>query len=296
MTNEQNREYTRCKKLHDFLGENKTVYSSFQPFADEATDFGNNFSALEELMPNKHVVVSGITTDKRGLKQKIAAATALVCRKTMAYAVRYKNAALAAQTNTREDIIFRIKDASLLGYVQSVVNVVQPLLSTENYTPYGVTQPILDGLVSDAQNFNGMIGAADVMASNGTVANTAINKVIDKLRNNIKQFDLLVDEFAANNPDFVQSYHINSAVDNTGTRHSGIEGKVQSKTGEAIGGATVQLEGTTKKAVTDLNGSYRLDHVLTDDYNVTCSAADYTAKTVMHHISRGKIDELNFIL
>ena len=170
------------------------------------------------------------------------------------------------------------------------------MLLTENYIPYGVTQPKLDGLVSDAQNFNGMIGAADVMASGGTVANTSINNIIDKLHHNIKQLDLLADEFAESNPGFVQGYYINSAIDNTGTRHSGIEGKVQSKAGETISGSTIQLEGTTKKAVTDLNGSYRIDHVLTDDYNVTCSATGFTTQTVMHHISRGKIDELNFVL
>ena len=124
ITNEQNREYTRCKKLQDFLGMNETVYGSFQPFADEATDFDNNFTALVALIPNRNVVVNGITADKRGLKQKIAAGAALICRKTMAYAVRYNNPELAAQTNTREDIIFRMKDAALLGYVQSVVNLV----------------------------------------------------------------------------------------------------------------------------------------------------------------------------
>jgi hypothetical protein len=36
--------------------------------------------------------------------------------------------------------------------------------------------------------------------------------------------------------------------------------------------------------------------VLNDDYNVVCSAPGYTTQTVMHHISRGKVDELNFVL
>ena len=68
------------------------------------------------------------------------------------------------------------------------------------------------------------------------------------------------------------------------------------QSGTAISNATVELQDTTKKAVTDLNGFYRIDRVFTDDYNVTCSATGYTSKTVVHHITRGRIDELNFVL
>jgi hypothetical protein len=296
ITMEQTREYTRGKKLQDFLTLNHTVYVSFQPFDDEVNDFSQNFMALDALMPQKRVVSSGITTDKRGMKQNVAAALALICRKTMAYAIRYNNPQLAAQSNTREDVIFRMKDGSLLPYVKAIITLVQPLLGVVEYTPYGITQAVLDAVLADAQDFNSMIGTADVMASGGTVANTAINKAIDKLRQNIKQFDLLVDEFAVTNPDFVQGYQINTALDNTGIRHSGIEGSVHNKDGKVITGATVQLEGTTKAAVTDLNGFYRIDHVLTDDYNVICTAPDYTSQTVLHHVTRGKVDELNFVL
>ena len=247
-------------------------------------------------MPNKNVVASGITTDKRSLKQKIAAQLALVCSKTMAYAERYNNAELSAQTNTGENLIFRMKDAALPAYAQSVNNLVAPLLNNADYTEYGITQAVLDALLADAQRLNSMIGAADVMASNGTVPNTAINKTLTKLRSNIKQLKRLIAEFATSNPDFVQGFQINSAIDKAGTRHSGIEGTVTNKAGGTVSGATVQLEGTAKTAVTDLNGYYRIDRVATNDYNVVCSAPGYTTQTVMHHISRGKVDALNFVL
>ena len=175
-------------------------------------------------------------------------------------------------------------------------NLVAPLLNNADYTQYGITQAVLDALLADAQRFNSMIGAADIMASNGAVANTAINKTLTKLRSNIKQLNRLIAEFATSNPDFVQGFQINSAIDKTGTRHSGIEGTVTNKAGSAINGATVQLEGTAKIAVTNLNGYYRIDRVATNDYNVICSAPEYTAQTVKHHITRGKVDALNFVL
>ena len=296
LTTDQSRDYDRFKKLQTFFNLKQNVYAAFQPFADEVNLFNENFAALEELAPDKNVTSTGITATKRELKQKIAAALALVCRKTRAYAIRYNNADLAAQTNTRDDLIFKMRDADLFGYAKTIQGVVQPLLGDTNFIAYGITQEQLDSIVTDAQNFNSMINAADVVASGSTVANTAINGAIDILHTNIQQFDLLIDEFAENNPDFVEGYHINSALNNTGVRHSGIEGKVHTQTGAALSGAIIQLQGTTKKAVTDLNGVYRVERAMPDDYLVVCTVEGYEPKTVMHHISRGKIDELNFVL
>jgi hypothetical protein len=94
----------------------------------------------------------------------------------------------------------------------------------------------------------------------------------------------------------VQGYYINSSADNVGIRHSGIQGMVRDGGGEPIVDATIQLEGTDKKAVTNLAGVYHPDRVWTDDYVVIVSASGYTSQQVAHHISRGKIDELNFQL
>jgi hypothetical protein len=49
-------------------------------------------------------------------------------------------------------------------------------------------------------------------------------------------------------------------------------------------------------AITDLNGHYRIDRVKTDDYTVICSASEYSTQTIKHHITRGRVDELNFVL
>ena len=43
-------------------------------------------------------------------------------------------------------------------------------------------------------------------------------------------------------------------------------------------------------------GIYRLDRITPDDYMINVSASGYTSQQVVHHISRGKIDELNFSL
>lgn len=105
-----------------------------------------------------------------------------------------------------------------------------------------------------------------------------------------------MDEFETDNPGFVQAYRINSSVDNVGVRHSGIEGTVRNSSGGVIAHATIQLDGTDKKAITNLQGIYRLDRVAPDDYVVNVSASGYTSQQMVHRISRGKMDELDFYL
>ncbi len=66
--------------------------------------------------------------------------------------------------------------------------------------------------------------------------------------------------------------------------------------GEPINKTTIKLDGTDKTTTSDLLGIYRLDRITPDDYKINVSAAGYTSQSVIHHISRGKIDEVNFKL
>jgi len=296
LTQTQAREYNRFKTLGMYLGAQSAVYASYAPFANEVTDFGTNFQNLESLIPGKTENATGVTTDKTELKHQVSAGLALICRKTRAYALRYNLPELAAQTNTYDAKIFKMKDADILGYATSIVNLLTPILTDANYIPYGVTADSLTAISDLATSFNELIGVAKQSDSGNTVANAAIDNAIDALHDNILHFDLLIDEFEADNPGFVQGYHINSSVDKVGIRHSGIEGTIRNTSGQAIANATVQLNGTTKTTVTDLMGAYRLDRVTPDDYMVNVNAPGYTPQQLVHHISRGRIDELDFQL
>ena len=292
----QAREYNRFKKLEDFFKTEMAIYASFAPLATEVTAFTNNLNHLGELIPVKAETTVGITADKTILKRELASATALVCWKTKAYALRFSQPELAAQMSTSATTIFKMKDADVMGFATSIVNLLTPLLPDAAYVPYGITSTSLDTITVMATNFNNFIGMVRQTDTNSTIANTAIDKVITLLQTHIRHFDLLIGEFENTSPGFVQGYYINSSPDNVGIRHSGIEGVVRDAHGQPIANATIQLEDTDKKVVTNLAGAYRLDHVRAGDYMVIVSASGYTSQQVAHHINRGKIDELNFQL
>ncbi|MEO8413683.1 MAG: carboxypeptidase-like regulatory domain-containing protein [Ginsengibacter sp.] len=279
-----------------FLVASKPNYGSFEPFAAEVNDFNANFQNLERIVPGKTANATGVTTDKTALKHELAKDIALVCRKTRAYALRFGQPELAAQTNTWEGKIFHMKDTDMMSYSTSVVNLLTPLMANTDYIPYGITAASLDAITTRSTNFNHLIGKAQQSESVNATTNTAINKAINLLHGNISHMDLLVDEFENSDPGFVQGYHINSSVDNVGVHHSGIRGTVRNTGGEPMAHVTIALEGTAKEAVTDLMGVYRLDRVSPGDYRVEVSAAGYASTSVVHHISSGRIDELDFQL
>ena len=174
-------------------------------------------------------------------------------------------------------------------------NLLTPLLANTDYLPYGITDAALSDIIDKTTAFNNLIGRAGEKQSGNTTANTAINAQIKKLHDNITQLDLLVDEFEASNPQFVQGYHINSAVDNIGVHHTAIEGKVM-MAGTPVTNATVAIQDTDKTAITDLKGYYRIERIMPGDYEVAVSANSKGTKSKVLHISRGRIEEVNFDL
>ena len=292
----QAQELTRADKADIFFDHKKDVYDAFVPFKNEVTDFRLNLTGLKGVLHKKNVVTTGITTDKNTLKHDVAEMAALICRKTRAFALKMKDDQLAAQTNYFEDRIFRMRDTELLPWVTSLVNIITPLLPNAEFTPYGVTAGALSNLAAKAKEFDGLIGKAPEMESHATEGDNEINEWIKKLRANYEQFDLLIDEFAEKDPEFVQGYHINSSVDKIGVRHTGIQGIVKAKDGEGIGGAVIKLRGSHYETKSDLFGNYRLEKVRAGDYIIDVTADSYEPATLIHHISKGKIDDHDFVL
>src|SRR4051794_37800280 len=96
LTQSQSREYNRCKKLKEYF-EISSAIVNYPPFADEVTNFSNNFAELEALIPTKNGTGKGITTSKTTLKRGVADKLAVICTTTKAYAVKYNNGTLAEQ-------------------------------------------------------------------------------------------------------------------------------------------------------------------------------------------------------
>jgi CarboxypepD_reg-like domain len=295
LTDYQSREYRRFQTLGLFFTEQVAVIDTYEPFKEEVQEFDANFSLLEEAIPEKEVSGSkGITADKGGLKKEIAVALSGVCSLTKAYALKTDNGDLATEMSNSTTKIGRLKDEDVLGFAKAIQSILNPLYSDTIFAKYQVTDAVMKAIVDKAVVFNNKIGKADVEDSENSVANTEINRIIKLLQGNIVQFDLLIDFFILTNAGFVEGYEKNSAVNNSGTRHSGLAGEItDAVTKEPIKEATIKLLNTDKSTKSDLKGEYILIKMHPGDYEVEISAGGYKTKAMVISIKRGRILDLD---
>ena len=304
LANLQSQEYNRAQKLNNFFSTHGTIISTYVPFEDEVTSFNTNFTFFRDNIVAKDTSGTGITTAQKGLKAKIGIGVANICMPACAYANKYGNTKLAADMCYGKSDITKLKEGDVLGAVIRIANALSPLMTNTDFIKYEITSQMLSDVMADATLFNSNIGKASLEEDTSNIANKNINLAIKALRENIKQFDRLVNRFTATHPLFVSGYKTASMLDNTGTHHSGFEGIIISgadkkpiKQARIVAlGIKAKQNGKDKAAETDLIGYYELIKMRAGDYEVTFSADGFTAKTMTLRVERGKIKKIDVTL
>jgi hypothetical protein len=289
--------YTRCQKLTTFFSEQAAIYTLYPPFASEVQSFLANFSQFQAFAPQKAFLGNGITSAKTALKKSIAQTGGAICKTATAYALKYANAGLAAQISQTQNSIFKLKDPSILPFALNLSKNLQPLFADPNFLPYQITTQMLSNLITNATIYNNSIGQAPLAKSVSTVANQNINATIKLLNKNIRQFRLLLHNFATINSAFATECRLLCAWQNPVPHHSGFRGLItDAATGLPLPNARIAIEGTKKSAIAGLSGNYELIKMHPGNYQITFSAPNYTTKTIVFHITRGNIATLDIQL
>lgn len=296
---DQSDEYRRFKMLDDLFAvpANATIIGTFTPFEEDVVIYHSHFTLLDGVIPNKGALSTGVTAGMTVNKTGIAKVMGLICSKTKVFAMKTGNTELEAAMNVTETDILHMKEADVLPFVVNAIAAINPFLANVLYTPYGVTALLLATQLTNATTYNGKIGAAGGIIISDKIANQKINAAIKVLQTDLKTFDLLIDNFEADHPDFVEAYHSSAKVIHLGVHHSGIQGTVTDVlTGAVIFGATIRIIGLTKTSTTTLLGKYLISPVKATDYQVQVSAPGYVTQTIVHHIFSGVIGLLNFAM
>lgn len=289
-------EVRRCNNGYQYLVNKTGIFGGYRPFQNQWTLFQDNRTKLSQLLPELFTDGPAITDDKGILKHKAADALGTICEQTHSFALSFGETELAAITNIHSAGIFKKKDSEILPFARKIADAITPFFTNADFADYEITDHVIAAAVTDAGRFNDKLGVAQTEDQSFTVTSEEAVKVIHKLRENYHQFDLLSSKFDDSDPEFVRGLHLAIAVNNAGIRHSGIEGFIKDAHGNPVVGATITFEGTLYTATSDLFGKYRLVQVKPDDYVVKVSAPGFAPATLVHHVSRGHIDEIDFQL
>ena len=289
----QARYLLRAQMIKVYFDKNDKLVVVYVPLKEELTLFLENLGLVESYLPQKDTKGKGQTTGKDVTKKLVAKESSTVCGFAKSYALAVGDTELEEAMGCCYSDVLKMKDTELLGWVTKQYDLLSPLVDDAVFAKYGVTEELLETLLTDAKAFNEKIGQGKVTNNDSYVANANINKAIAALNKNIKQFDLLVQFFAKTNPDFVSGYLLNKKLNDAGVKHSGVAGVVVKKgTTEPVEGAVVRLAGTTKEVTSTVTGTYEIIKVKTGDYRLEVLVGDVVVYSVIIHINRGNIQEL----
>lgn len=298
LTAQQGREVKRAQEMGIFYSDsdNRTIIDGYAPMKKKVAKFLILLALLLDVIKGKNEDGTWATDKKDDLKKKVAEEGALICSLTHDFAMEIGDAELASKTNFFYDNIYKLREEDVLTFATTLQSVVSPWLAKPEFQEYNVTQQMLDDVVKDATNFNGLIGVAQELGDHNTVDNTEINDVLKQISDNIHGTDRVISYFKKTQPKFVEGYELVTAIDHVGVRHSGFEGLVKAEDGTPLFGAVVRLKGTTIEAKTDIKGVYKRTKMKAGDGILEVFADDYVKQEVPVHISLGKILEKEFTL
>ena len=299
MNAEQSREYTRSRELSKFLIQNEETCALLPPFSKVREEMLANNTSLNKYTPIKTINGKGVTKEKGTLKTEVATEVNSICKMTTSYAVTTGDKALANSVKYRTSDVIRLKDSEVLGLVNGLVSVITPLLDKPEFKDYTITQDTLKRVTDLATAFDNSIGEANIIDSNTSIAGKNIDSILKDIRGNVTQFNLLIDWFENNHPDFVTGYRTAAAIDQTGIHHSGVRGIItNSLTGELVEDATVILQGkkNTKSTLSGEDGDFEISKFRAGKCKLIISTPGYDSQTIPVTILRGKILQFSISL
>ena len=299
LNTKQSRQLTRSQSAENFLVKNEDKYAILKPFSKAVADLSANNKEINALVPARSQNGKSATAEKKNLKAAIATGVGDICSLVIPYAIDIEEATLFSSVNFTATHVIHMRDANLFGFVTTLVGVITPLLSRENFSGYPVTAADLDTLMIDAGNYNENLGAAKVSKVKSSIASANIDALMKANRLIIRKLNKLINFFKKKDPGFAEAYYAATALSHTGAHHSGIRGTIINTASEQPAkevSVTLEREKSKKTTTAGSNGTYAILKCRAGTWNLIITAPGYQSQTIVVTVIRGKIIELNITL
>ena len=296
LTEVQTRNYSRYQKLHLYLTANSSVYSSYLPFNREAQSFITHFNLFKSFIPQSDANNISIVNNQNELKNKIALQVANICDMAIAYADQYNDEKLAAAVNFSKYDVLRFKDSDIYALVSSIINVLQPMLTDEQFLEYDINEEMLESVMTNAITFADHLEINSRINTGSSIASQTINELIQRLDRNIQQFDRLINKFASTHPEFVAGYHMNTSLENPIAYFTGIDGTLISEADDKLIPSSLLAIASKKGTLADAKGNFAIINICGCECEITVGASGLTSKKTVVRIPNGKTAEVNIAL
>ncbi len=295
LTQEQEQEVNRAKKVQDYLNFNQTTVDGYLPLKNKQTALNLALGELNSIIPKKLPVTTGITTTKNNQKKAVGNYYESVCGVCRSYLIDKEDLALADNFKVTKAKIIRLPDNDVLPLVEGINQIItDQLLPEADFADYGITPLTLADGSALAKDFNISIGLAPAVDAGKTAASDAIEQKINGIKETVEGTELLVRNFITTNPGFYNGFQAANKIDDIGVHHTGIRGETETATGalKEVVITCVQLNKTTKS---DLVGHYELIKMKAGTYEFTATHPAHPTQTKVIKLKRGRIIEVDWL-
>ena len=205
MTARQENKLNMYRATEKHLNDNAAITAAMLAFQTAFNKFKANIVAIAAAAQQKSAAITGITADKRNLKQALSQAAANVAGVVSAYASAISSEKLRQEMNQSFSLLMRTRDDALAPRCQNIHDKAAANLAA--LADYGIDAAQLAALQTAITDYSSKTMQPRTAISGRKTVGTnlaALFKDSDDILKN--QLDKLIEQFRAAHPDFVQTY------------------------------------------------------------------------------------------
>lgn len=184
---------------------NSTIVNTNLAFKNAVGEFGAKVAGIESAAELVSAVLTGIATDKTVSKETLSREASKIAGLIYAYAAKTGNNTLKQAVNFSFSDLKRLKDAEVAPRCQAIHDAGNDNLAALG--DFGVTKPKLDALQALIDGYETHLPKPRTAIAERSTRKANIKQLFkDADAILVDQMDKLVEDLAADNPDFVKTY------------------------------------------------------------------------------------------
>ena len=245
---------------------NTPIVETNKAFANALIEFKAKIAQIDVGTGLTSLVLTGIAADKSVSKQDLSVIATQIAGLIFAFAAKTGNNTLKQAVNFSTTDISKLKDGEIAPQCQNIHD--SGVANLANLADYGVTTAKLDDLQTAINSYTGHVAKPRTAITERATTKANIKQYFKQADAILtEQMDKLVENFKADNPDFVSTYRNARIIIDPAKTTTKITGTATGTNGQATG--------FTQSTTTNEAGKYTLIPVPPGDYTITVKAAGF---------------------
>jgi len=279
--------------VDEFLVRNEKLTKDLPEFPATFTELRNTLSQIKLIDEQQKNVRTGITKDKRDIKNTLITLAAENSGKIFAFARVSNNKSLMDEVNFSLSELTRMTDVGLRTYAEALYKKAELIL--ELLAKYGITAETQKKYAETLAAYNNSITKPRVSIAEKREATKELTILFHTADSLISKLDAIIGIIRYNEAKFYNGYRTVRKLVNTNSRVIALKAVANDiKTSEPLKGVlfTFKSNGTTITKKTADKGSFHIRNMSAGTYEVVVKKEGYKEKVVTVSINDGERSEL----